>query len=84
MSWSNLPADYDGPAWVWCPNSLYDPKEGHRLYNEYLGFLEDSEPMGFDGVCVNEASSKCLRQHAVAQPAAGGFRARVSSGDSGV
>jgi alkanesulfonate monooxygenase SsuD/methylene tetrahydromethanopterin reductase-like flavin-dependent oxidoreductase (luciferase family) len=54
MSWPNLPADYDGPAWVWCPNSLYDPVEGHRLYNEYLGLLEDSEPLGFDGVCVNE------------------------------
>ena len=54
MSWPYLPADYDGPAWVWCPNALYDPKEGHRLYNEYLDLLESSEELGFDGVCVNE------------------------------
>ena len=54
MSWPHLPADYDGPAWVWCPNRLYDPKEGRRLYNEYLGVLEYAEELGFDGVCVNE------------------------------
>src|SRR5580658_7659504 len=54
VSWPDLPESYDGPAWVWCPNALYDPKEGHRLYNEYLDLIEESEPLGFDGVCVNE------------------------------
>jgi alkanesulfonate monooxygenase SsuD/methylene tetrahydromethanopterin reductase-like flavin-dependent oxidoreductase (luciferase family) len=54
MSWPYLPEDYDGPAWVWCPNQLYDPREGHRLYNEYLELLEYAEVLGFDGVCINE------------------------------
>jgi len=54
MSWPFLPASYDGPAWVWCPNELYDPKEGHKLYQEYLSQLEAAEGFGFDGVCVNE------------------------------
>jgi len=54
MSWPHLPADYEGPAWVWCPNRFYDPQEGQRLYNEYLGLLEHAEELGFDGVCVNE------------------------------
>lgn len=54
MSWPYLPSNYDGPAWVWCPNAFYDPAVGRRLYNEYLAQLEDAEEMGFDGVCVNE------------------------------
>jgi alkanesulfonate monooxygenase SsuD/methylene tetrahydromethanopterin reductase-like flavin-dependent oxidoreductase (luciferase family) len=54
MSWPLLPADYDGPAWVWCPNQLYDPQEGHKLYQAYLSQLEFAEDLGFDGVCVNE------------------------------
>src|SRR5437867_4342864 len=51
MSWPHLPADYDGPAWIWCPNRLYDPSEGHRLYNEYMDLLEHTEELGFDGIC---------------------------------
>ena len=41
---------------VWCdfPNSFYDPKKGHALYNRYLDELEYAEALGFDGVCVNE------------------------------
>ena len=54
MPWPHLPADYDGPAWVWVPNSLYDPAEGHRLYNRYLDELIYAEELGFDGVCMNE------------------------------
>ena len=57
MSWPYLPVDfaerYDS-AWVWCPNSLYDPVRGHELYREYLATLALAEPLGFDGVCVNE------------------------------
>jgi alkanesulfonate monooxygenase SsuD/methylene tetrahydromethanopterin reductase-like flavin-dependent oxidoreductase (luciferase family) len=54
-------ADLDLPAadkhpfsWVTLPNSLYDPKKGHALYNRYLDELEYAEQLGFDGVCVNE------------------------------
>jgi alkanesulfonate monooxygenase SsuD/methylene tetrahydromethanopterin reductase-like flavin-dependent oxidoreductase (luciferase family) len=41
---------------VWCdfPNSFYDPKKGHALYNRYLDELEYGEALGFDGLCVNE------------------------------
>src|SRR5260370_29385242 len=35
MSWPYLPpgfADEHDSAWVWLPNSLYDPRRGHDLY----------------------------------------------------
>ena len=41
-------------AWVTLPNSLYDPKIGHELYNRYLDELELAAELGFDGVAVNE------------------------------
>ena len=54
MPWPYLPADYQGPAWVKCPNSHYDGKRGHDVYNRYLDELTYAEELGFDGVCVNE------------------------------
>ena len=57
MSWPYLPADFDtvyDSAWVWTPNSLYDPVKGEELYREYLNTLAYAEELGFDGVCVNE------------------------------
>ena len=57
MSWPYLPADFDAKydsAWVWCPNRLYDPAQGHPLYQEYINTLAFAEEVGFDGVCVNE------------------------------
>jgi alkanesulfonate monooxygenase SsuD/methylene tetrahydromethanopterin reductase-like flavin-dependent oxidoreductase (luciferase family) len=54
MPWPKLPADYDGPAWVTCSNRFYEPELGSRLYHEYLDQLQAAEPLGFDGVCVNE------------------------------
>jgi alkanesulfonate monooxygenase SsuD/methylene tetrahydromethanopterin reductase-like flavin-dependent oxidoreductase (luciferase family) len=57
MPWPHLPDDFEqkyDSAWVWFPNSFYDPQEGHHLYNRYLDELELAEPLGFDGVCVNE------------------------------
>jgi hypothetical protein len=54
MPWPHLPASYEGWAWVKCPNSLYDPRRGHQLYNRYLDELLRAEALGFDGVCVNE------------------------------
>jgi alkanesulfonate monooxygenase SsuD/methylene tetrahydromethanopterin reductase-like flavin-dependent oxidoreductase (luciferase family) len=57
MPWPHLPDDFEqryDSAWIWLPNSLYDPVEGHRLYHRYLDELELAERLGFDGVCVNE------------------------------
>ncbi len=54
MPYPALPKDYDGPAWVTCPNELYDPEVGSSVYNRYLDELIYSEELGFDGVCVNE------------------------------
>jgi alkanesulfonate monooxygenase SsuD/methylene tetrahydromethanopterin reductase-like flavin-dependent oxidoreductase (luciferase family) len=57
MPWPYLPADFDAKydsAWVWLPNSLYDPVKGHELYTEYINTLAYAETLGFDGVCVNE------------------------------
>src|SRR5438093_15097 len=52
MPWPDLPPSYEGWAWVKCPNSLYDPRRGHELYNRYLDELLRAEALGFDGVCV--------------------------------
>jgi alkanesulfonate monooxygenase SsuD/methylene tetrahydromethanopterin reductase-like flavin-dependent oxidoreductase (luciferase family) len=41
-------------TWVNLPNSFYDPVKGHALYNRYLDELEMGEPLGFDGIGVNE------------------------------
>lgn len=54
MPWPHLPADYRGPAWIHCPNELFDPSRGHELYNRYLDELEYAERLGFDGLVVNE------------------------------
>ena len=37
-------------VWVVLPNSYYDPKKGHALYNRYLDELELCAELGFDGV----------------------------------
>lgn len=57
MPWPHLPRDFErayDSAWVTLPNRLYNPRRGHRLYNEYLDELERAERLGFDGLCVNE------------------------------
>jgi len=54
MPYPALPPDYDGPAWITCPNALFDPQVGHQVYNRYLDELIYAEELGFDGVCVNE------------------------------
>ena len=41
-------------AWVVLPNTYYDPKKGHELYNRYLDELELAAELGFDGISVNE------------------------------
>src|SRR5262249_36558910 len=57
MGWPYLPDDFDkqyDSAWVWCPNRLFDPEKGARLYNDYIDTLIYAEQLGYDGVCVNE------------------------------
>ena len=54
MPYIGLDPSYDGPAWVTCPNTLFDPVHGGALYNRYLDELLYAEELGFDGVCVNE------------------------------
>jgi alkanesulfonate monooxygenase SsuD/methylene tetrahydromethanopterin reductase-like flavin-dependent oxidoreductase (luciferase family) len=57
MPWPYLPANFcetHDSAWVWLPNSLYDPIKGHELYAEYITTLAYAEELGFDGICVNE------------------------------
>jgi hypothetical protein len=49
-------AQYDS-AWMVLPNSAYDPKKGHELYNRYLDELELAEQLGFDGIVLNEHHS---------------------------
>lgn len=46
--------DRYGSAWVTLPNSYYDPRTGHELYNRYLDELELAAELGFDGIAVNE------------------------------
>ena len=57
MSWPYLPDDFAAThdsAWVWVPNSLFDPALGPDLYREYLDTLAYADELGFDGICVNE------------------------------
>jgi len=57
MPYRELPHDFEKThesAWVWAPNSLFDPERAHGYYNEYIDQLAEAEPLGFDGVCVNE------------------------------
>src|SRR5438094_2776668 len=57
MPWPYQPDDFDqqsDSAWIWLPNSLYDPVKGHILYQEYINTLAYADELGFDGICVNE------------------------------
>ena len=67
MPFADLDLDYDkkyNSAWVTLPNSYYDPKKGTKLYNRYLDELVLADELGFDGVCVQRASSERLRPDA--------------------
>ncbi|HYB13014.1 MAG TPA: LLM class flavin-dependent oxidoreductase [Myxococcota bacterium] len=57
MPYRELPHDFEKThesAWVWAPNTLFDPEKAHGYYNDYIDQLAEAEPLGFDGVCVNE------------------------------
>ena len=56
MPYAALDPDYDkkyNSAWVTLPNSYYDPKIGHQLYNRYLDELEFADAIGFDEDAAN-------------------------------
>lgn len=57
MPYGRLDEAYDGPAWLTCPNQLFEPQVGHELYNRYLDELISAEGLGFDGVVINEHHS---------------------------
>ncbi len=40
------------------PSAMFDPEEGHRLYDEYLNELVLAEELGFDTVALPEQHSK--------------------------
>jgi alkanesulfonate monooxygenase SsuD/methylene tetrahydromethanopterin reductase-like flavin-dependent oxidoreductase (luciferase family) len=55
--WQNMPDDFVEKyrsVWVDVPSHLWDPVEGHRMYNDFLDELEFADQQGFDGICVNE------------------------------
>jgi alkanesulfonate monooxygenase SsuD/methylene tetrahydromethanopterin reductase-like flavin-dependent oxidoreductase (luciferase family) len=57
MPYADLDMSYSDKyraAWVVLPNTYFDPKTGHELYNRYLDELELAAELGFDGVSVNE------------------------------
>ena len=57
MPFADLDLNYDktyNSAWVTLPNSYYDPRKGHALYNRYLDELEFADRLGFDGLGINE------------------------------
>jgi len=47
-------AEHHNSAWVTLTNAHYDPRQGHKLYERYIGELTLADELGFDGVCVNE------------------------------
>ena len=46
--------EFHNSVWLKLPNSYFDPKIGHDLYNRYLDELELAAELDFDGVAVNE------------------------------
>ena len=57
MPWPHLPDGFrekHRSVWVDLPNAMYDPREGNRVYHEYMDQLEYAESLGFDGIGVNE------------------------------
>ena len=80
MPYAALDPDYDkthNSAWVTLPNSYYDPKIGHALYNRYLDELEYADELGFDGVGVNEHHQTAYGLMPAPQVLAGALSRRV-------
>lgn len=56
IPYAYLPENHkDFPSlWVDFPNKYYDPKRGHKLYQQYISELVLVDRLGFDAVVVNE------------------------------
>ena len=83
MPYAALDPDYDkkhNSAWVTLPNTYYDPKIGHQLYNRYLDELEFADAMGFDGVCVNEHHQNAYGLMPIPGVMAGALSRRTKNG----
>ncbi len=82
MPYAALDPDYDkqyDSAWVTLPNSYYDPKIGHELYNRYLDELEYADAVGFDGICVNEHHSNAYGMMPIPGVMAGALARRTKN-----
>jgi alkanesulfonate monooxygenase SsuD/methylene tetrahydromethanopterin reductase-like flavin-dependent oxidoreductase (luciferase family) len=64
---------------VTLPNSYYDPKIGHELYNRYLDELEYADAVGFDGICVNEHHSNAYGMMPIPGVMAGALARRTKN-----
>ena len=78
MPYAALDLDYDqkhDAAWVTLPNSYYDPKIGHQLYNRYLDEIEYRRRGRLRRRLRQRAPPERLRHHADPQHHGGGARA---------
>ena len=60
MPYPELPDDFPEThrsVWVDIDPELFDPRVGHRAYNEYIDELEFAAQVGFDAVGINEHHS---------------------------
>ena len=83
MPYAALDPDYDkkhNSAWVTLPNTYYDPKIGHQLYNRYLDEIEYADELGWDGVCVNEHHQNAYGLMPIPGVMAGALSRRTKNG----
>jgi alkanesulfonate monooxygenase SsuD/methylene tetrahydromethanopterin reductase-like flavin-dependent oxidoreductase (luciferase family) len=83
MPYAALDPDYDkkyNSAWVTLPNSYYDPKIGHQLYNRYLDEIEYADELGWDGICVNEHHQNAYGLMPIPGVMAGALSRRTKNG----
>ena len=60
MPYRELPDDFEErypSVWVTPPKTLYDPKQGHKMYHDYVDQLEYAIDLGFDGVGVTNTTA---------------------------
>jgi alkanesulfonate monooxygenase SsuD/methylene tetrahydromethanopterin reductase-like flavin-dependent oxidoreductase (luciferase family) len=83
MPYAALDPEYDkkyNSAWVTLPNTYYDPKIGHQLYNRYLDEIEYADELGWDGVCVNEHHQNAYGLMPIPGVMAGALSRRTKNG----
>src|SRR5574343_429364 len=54
MPYPDIAPNMPNGQWVDIPNTRFDAKVGHKLYQEYLDELVLGDELGFDGLVVNE------------------------------